>query len=138
MDEVLRLLNRRNESGSFNRLIGLQLITAGEGCAELCLPMRPELLNPLGKVHGGVIYTLCDVAAGAATASSGRVGVTLNSSMSYLRPGEPTADLIAKTRLLKLGRTTAVHDVDVYQGERLIASGQFTMFFTGGSLRDYQ
>lgn len=138
MADLLQRLNRRNEHGSYNMLNGLKILSAAEGYAEVLLPVRPEVLNPLGNVHGGAIYTLCDVAAGTATASTGRIGVTLSSSMNYLRPGRSDEDLLAKTSQLKCGRTTAVYSVDVYQGERLIASGQFTMFFTGDKLCDLQ
>ena len=54
--------------------------------------------------------------------------------MSYLRPGYANEGLLAKTRELKHGRTTAVYLVDVYQGDRLIANGQFTMYYTGETI----
>ena len=134
MSDALVFLRERQESGGYNRLHGLRVLTVREGYAEVCLPAGESILNPLGSVHGGAIYTLCDVAAGTAAASRGRVGVTLSSSMSYLRPGHREEGLLAKTQELKNGRTTAVYSVDVYQGSRLIANGQFTMYFTGETL----
>ena len=134
MGDILQHLKARHEHGKYHQLHGLQILSLSDGYAKVFMPPSPNILNPLGNVHGGAIYTLCDVAAGTAAASRGRVGVTLSSSMSYLRPGHREEGLLAKTQELKNGRTTAVYSVDVYQGSRLIANGQFTMYFTGETL----
>ncbi len=132
MGDILQRLKYRHERENlYHQMHDLKIVSLSDGYAEVFLPARPEVLNPLGNFHGGAIYTLCDVAAGTAAASRGRVGVTLSSSMSYMRPGHNSEGLLAKTTEMKYGRTTAVYSVDVYQGDRLIANGQFTMFFTG-------
>lgn len=131
MADLLQHLKARHEYSHYHQMHGLKILSLSDGYAEVLMPASPDVLNPLGNVHGGAIYTLCDVAAGTAAASRGLAGVTLTSAMNYLRPGHAGEDLLAKTRELKHGRTTAVYEVDVYQGERLIASGQFTMFYTG-------
>lgn len=138
MGDLLQQLKTRHEHGTYHKLHELKILSLLDGYAEVFMPARPEVLNPLGNVHGGAIYTLCDVAAGTAAASTGRIAVTLSSNMNYLRPGHSDEGLLAKTKELKCGRNTAVYGVDVYQGERLIASGQFTMYFTGEELRDLQ
>lgn len=132
MADILQHLRDNREWGNlYHELHGLSILSLSDGYAEVYLPARPEVLNPMGKFHGGAIYTLCDVAAGTAAAARGRLAVTLSSSMSYMRPGHNEEGLTAKTTELKYGKTTAVYSVDVYQGDRLIANGQFTMFFTG-------
>ena len=132
MADILQHLKNQNERQNlYHKMHGLQIVSLTDGYAEVFMPARPDVLNPMGNFHGGAIYTLCDVAAGTAAASRGRAGVTLSSSMTYMRPGHSNEGLLAKTTELKYGRTTAVYSVDVYQGIRLIANGQFTMFFTG-------
>lgn len=54
--------------------------------------------------------------------------------MSYLQARHAGEDLLARTCELKSRRTTAVYSVDVYQGDRLIANGQFTMYYTGETI----
>lgn len=135
MGDILQHLKYRHErENKYHQMHDLKIISLNDGYAEVYLPARPEVLNPLGNFHGGAIYTLCDVAAGTAAASRGRVAVTLSSAMNYMRPGHSDEGLLAKTKELKCGRTTAVYSVDVYQGARLIANGQFTMYFTGEEL----
>ena len=135
MADILQHLKYRHEKENlYHQLHGLKIVSLSDGYAEVFLPASPKVLNPLGNFHGGAIYTLCDVAAGTAAASRGRIGVTLSSSLNYMRPGHHDEGLLAKTTERKYGRTTAVYSVDVYQGERLIANGQFTMYFTGESV----
>jgi uncharacterized protein (TIGR00369 family) len=75
--------------------------------------------------HGGVIAALIDLAGHAAVAVKiGRMAPTIDLRIDYLRPSDG-ADLIAKARLLKAGRTVARVDIDVTDTQgRLIAVGR--------------
>ena len=85
------------------------------GCKVSCA-IRPELLNPSGIVHGGMIATLADVAAGLmALQADGWVRniVTQNCNLHYLRPG--TGDrLWAESHVVRKGRRMCVVRVDCY------------------------
>lgn len=132
MADVLAYLRQRQENGGFNELLGMRVRTVRAGYAEIELPANPSNLNPLGNAHGGAIYSLCDTAAGTATISRGRIGVTLSASIQYLRPGKNGQALIAKTREIKVGRTTAVYGVTVTNEEGTeVADATFTMFYVG-------
>ena len=74
-------------------------------------------LRPGGTVSGPSMFGLADVCVYAMVlARKGRqsLAVTTNSSLDFLRKPEGDADMIAKCRLLKLGRTLAVGDVLMY------------------------
>ena len=75
--------------------------------------------------HGGVIATLIDVAGHAAVAVKiGKMAPTIDLRIDYLRPsiGE---SIVARARLLKVGRLLARVDVDVTDAQgRLIAVGR--------------
>ena len=43
-------------------------------------------LNFMGSVHGGALFTLADVAAGTAMIAHGHTCVTLNSTLSFIKP----------------------------------------------------
>ena len=134
MADALTYLRHKQESNGFNELLGLRILHIRPGYAEIELPANPANLNPLGNAHGGAIYALCDVAGGTAAASYGRVGVTLNASINYLRPGKEGKALVAKTREIKNGRTTAVYGIDVTDEDgTLVADATFTMYYVGDS-----
>ena len=134
MADALAYLRQRQENGGFNELLGLRVQHIRPGYAEIVLPASENNLNPLGNAHGGAIYALCDVAAGTAAASYGRVGVTLNASLTYMRPGKQGQALTARTRELKNGRTTAVYEVEVTSEDgTAVANAVFTMYYIGDS-----
>ena len=74
-------------------------------------------LRPGGTVSGPAMFGLADVAVYLAVlAQIGPVAlaVTTNAGIDFLRKPAAGADLIAKARLLKLGRVLAVGEVLIY------------------------
>ena len=74
-------------------------------------------LRPGGTVSGPSMFSLADVAAYLMTLA--RIGpqalaVTTNCSIDFMRKPASGADLIAETRLLKLGRALSVCDAMIY------------------------
>ena len=74
-------------------------------------------LRPGGTVSGPTMFSLADISLYILTMS--RIGpvslaVTTNCSMDFMRKPEAEVDLIAETRLLKLGRNLCVGDVLIY------------------------
>jgi len=74
-------------------------------------------LRPGGTVSGPSMFALADVAVYLAILS--RIGpkalsVTTNCSIDFIRKPAANTDMIAETRLLKLGRALAVGDVLMY------------------------
>jgi uncharacterized protein (TIGR00369 family) len=74
----------------FTRLLGARREFSEAGRARLVLDARPDLGNVIGAVHGGVVFTLMDVAMASAAVSVfdfTRTAVTLNMNSSFLEPG---------------------------------------------------
>ncbi|TMV08740.1 PaaI family thioesterase [Ruegeria sediminis] len=74
-------------------------------------------LRPGGTVSGPSMFALADVCVYAMVlARLGRMAlaVTTSCSMDFMRKPEGQAQMIAKCRLLKLGRTLAVGDILMY------------------------
>ncbi len=88
-------------------------------------------LRPGGTVSGPSIFALADVSAYLMTLA--RIGpkalaVTTNCSIDFMRKPAANVDLIARTRLLKLGRQLSVCDVLVYSegGDTPVARASLT------------
>lgn len=78
------------------------------------LRVQEQHLRPGGTVSGPSMFALADVAMYLAIlARIGPVGlaVTTNCSIDFMRKPAAGVDLIAKARVLKLGRVLAVGDV---------------------------
>ncbi|MEM6825625.1 MAG: PaaI family thioesterase [Pseudomonadota bacterium] len=82
--------------------------------ATIRMPVRESHLRPGGTVSGPSMFALADVGvylAVLAMIGPKALAVTTNASMDFMRKPEPGRDLLAATRLLKLGRVLAVGDV---------------------------
>jgi acyl-coenzyme A thioesterase PaaI-like protein len=91
-----------------------------EGIAPMSATVRlihhPRHLRPGGTISGPAMFAVCDAALFVAIL--GEIGpvahaVTTSASINFLRKPAP-ADLIARTRLLKLGKRLAVGEVALY------------------------
>lgn len=122
----------------FRQLVGFRIDAWREGEAVVSLAVAPRHLNRSGSVHGGVITTLIDAAAGFAgchtpVAGHVRKAVTLSMSTQFVAP---LADgrLIATGRVIGGGRRIFHVAVDVHDDRgRLIATGQCTYKYEKGS-----
>ncbi|WP_299844174.1 PaaI family thioesterase [uncultured Paracoccus sp.] len=92
-----------------------------ESATEDLLVMRLKVndahLRPGGTVSGPSMFGLVDLAIYCAILSKiGPVGlsVTTNASIDFMRKPESGRDLLARCRLLKLGRVLAVGDALIY------------------------
>jgi uncharacterized protein (TIGR00369 family) len=103
------------EHSPFHRLIGLELIRAEAGEAEMRLPWREEFGRDDDSdwYHGGVLAALVDIAGDYAIASRlERWVATIDLRVDYLRPAL-RGDLTAVARAVKVGRTVGVADVEL-------------------------
>lgn len=79
------------------------------------LPYDARSLRPGGTISGPTMMSLADTAVYALVLSAiGKVplAVTTNLSINFLRKPQPAA-LIAEARMLKLGRSLAICDVEI-------------------------
>ncbi len=102
------------------------------GEKELVLEMeiQERHLNPWKIVHGGVLFSLADTAAGCLPIMQGKKVVTLSSHISYLKAAG-TGRIRAKAEARHRGQSTWMLRVDVMQGEVLLAEASFTFFVLG-------
>jgi len=98
-------------------LVGMNLVSVGEGTATFtCLPDESHY-NPIGMVHGGLVCTLLDSAAGCAVQTTLPAGVGYTSielKVSYLRPLRHDSGVITCTgTVVKPGRRVAFAEATV-------------------------
>lgn len=123
--ELIKIANNRS---SFNKHNGIKVVDIGDDFCVVEGELKDESMNPWGMAHGGFVYSLCDVAAGALVSKTECRGVTLSANMQYLRPSVGKK-LRAEGKLLKRGKTVAFVHTDVYNNEGVhTATGEFQIF----------
>ena len=89
-------------------------------------------LNYYGNAHGGYLFTLCDQISGLVLISQGLDGVTLQSSINYLRAGNLGDKLTVSGICVHPGRKTRIVNVVISNQEnKNVCKATFTMFITG-------
>lgn len=117
----------------FHRLIGLVLLRAADGEAELRLPWRPEFRREEGSdwYHGGVISAIIDIAGDYAIASRlGRWVPTIDLRVDYLRPALE-GDLTAVARAVKIGQAVGVADIELRDARGVLVAVGRGAYATG-------
>ena len=123
-------LNERMRGFATHTGVVIEAATPGSGTVSLELSEKTR--NPNGTVHGGVYFTLMDVAAGVSGVfkeEGNRKIVSQCASVYFLRPAV-SGKITAKAVLVRDGRRTALSRVDVFdEKEQLLATGEFELFY---------
>jgi len=106
-------------------MLAMQVESVQAGAVTIRVPYREEFVRPGGTVSGAVMMAVADFAMyGVVLSLIGRVdlAVTTNLSINFLRR-PPPGDVLAKARILKLGKRLAVGEVLLHGGndEDLVA-----------------
>jgi 1,4-dihydroxy-2-naphthoyl-CoA hydrolase len=115
----------------FDSLYGLQVVSATPDEIRAEVPVRDELKQPAGLVHGGVFASIAEAIASLGTFAGvhedGKVAMGLSNQTSFLRPlTEGTIHALARRR--HSGRTTWVWEVDITDDDgRLCALVRMTV-----------
>jgi acyl-CoA thioesterase len=113
---------------AYSQLLGCRVLRLDEGLAEVGMTLEPQLRNRLGKLHGGAMFSLVDVAMGlACSASHGfdKSSVTIECKINYIR-AVADGDVLCVAKVIHAGRRTLVVDAEVLQGDKLMAKAQAT------------
>src|SRR5262245_56903551 len=86
----------------FSQWLGIERIEEGEGFCTLRMTIRQERCNGFGIAHGGISFSLADSALAFASNSHGPQAVSLETSISHLKPLRPGDIILAKAKELNL------------------------------------
>jgi acyl-CoA thioesterase len=113
------------------RHLDITIEEANKDFARASMPLAEYHKNGMGMAHGGAIFSLADVAFGAAAnAGAKNVVVSLNTSIEFLRPGM-AGPLAAEAKIIRAGQHVVVYDVEIFDARReLIAKATCTGFQT--------
>ncbi len=97
-----------------------------DGQAEVTWTPTPDMANPFGSVHGGIIATLIDEVTGAAVMSSVGAGsaptVSMNVEYLYAIPIGGTYRAVGE--IVRMGRAMAIADARILDEDgKLLARG---------------
>jgi len=111
------------------RLLGLTVVSQESGRAAIEFEADERFANPMGTLHGGVLFDLADAAMGMAyrgTLADGETFTTLELKINFLRPVWK-AKLHAEARVVRAGKTVGLVECDIVDERgRLVARASST------------
>lgn len=96
----------------FAAVNGMTIAEVSDDCCVCSCRIREEHRNAMGNVMGGVIFTLADFAFAVCDNNVHKPTTGMDADIRFLSAPKG-AELIAKARVIKSGRTTTTVQVDV-------------------------
>jgi len=103
-----------------------EITDMGEGFSEVKMQVQDRHLNSAEVCHGGVIFTLADLAFALASNSYGSLALAINAHISFIKPVKVGDVLIARAEEFSRGKTLATYHVTVKKD-----TGDKVAFFEG-------
>ncbi len=132
--QILRekIYHRASQGGYFSARVELVYDALEETWAAGHFDAKQHHCNPYGIVHGGAYYALMDQLTGMAVAFCGYAGVTIDSSVNYIRSARVGERVLCRVDRIHMGRSIAVFEAKC-TGEdgALQATGTFHLFLRG-------
>ena len=126
------VVNKMLETDAFSNWLGIGIIESKEGYSKITMTVRPEMLNGLGVVHGGIAFSLGDSAFAFACNSRNNLSLALDTSINFLKPVYIDDVLIAEATEIHNGKSTGLYQIKITnQQDQLVALFKGTCFRTG-------
>lgn len=126
MSQAKAIVNRMMQQDLFSQWLGITVMEVKPGFCRLKMTVRNEMCNGFGIAHGGIAYSLADSALAFASNAHGRKAVSIETSISHLRPVHTGSVLEAIAT-----EVTATNRLGVYDVKITLADGTLAALFKG-------
>jgi acyl-CoA thioesterase len=109
-EEIVQLMLQKD---AFSKWMNVIVRDISLGNCTLEMKVSSDMLNGFEILHGGLSYSLCDSALAFAANSYGYKCVSIETSISHLKPVGPEDTLQAQPTELHRGRSIGVYEVTV-------------------------
>jgi acyl-CoA thioesterase len=99
----------------FSQWLGLKILEIKKGSCKLQMTIRKEMLNGHGTAHGGITYSFADSALGFASNSHGQKSVSIETSISHIKPLVENDIIIAEAVEESCSNKIGIYTIKVYK-----------------------
>lgn len=123
------IVDKMMERDLFSQWMGIERIEEREGYSQLKMAIRPEMCNGFEIAHGGITYSLADSALAFASNSRGRQAISIETSISHIKPLRSGDTIIATAVEKNLSNSIGIYEVSINRGNgELVALFKGTVF----------
>ena len=105
----------------FSTWLGIEILECEIGRCKVGLTIKKDMLNSMGKAHGGISYSLADTAFGFAANTHGKYAVSIETSINHIEALEEGNYSVAESVIEKVKNKLGFNIIEVKRGEELIA-----------------
>jgi acyl-CoA thioesterase len=109
-------------SDDFSSWLGIQIHKVKEGEVVLSLDVKEIHTNGFKIAHGGICYSLADSCLAFVANSYGYKAVSVETSISHVTKVYPGDTLIACSKLVYKGNSSAVFIVEIINQEKILVA----------------
>lgn len=112
-----------------HRAMGVEAIDAADGQSRIEVSVGAGMVNAAGMFHGGIVYTLCDMACYAALLSvlpEGENAATHDLHVSLMRAARIGDRVCFSGRVIRRGRSIAFMEAEARCRDQLLARATVT------------
>lgn len=111
--EAKEIIDSLYKNDLFSQWLGIERLAEDNGFSRLQMMIRPEMCNGFGIAHGGIAYSFADSALAFASNSQGKYAVSIETSISHLKPLH-SGDVIIATAIEKsLSNRIGIYDIQI-------------------------
>jgi len=113
--------NKMLSQDAFSSWLGIEILESEKGKVKVGLKIRKEMLNSMGKAHGGISYSLADTAFGFAANTHGKYAVSIETSINHIEALNEGDYIVAESVIENVKNKLGFNIVEVRRGEELVA-----------------
>jgi acyl-CoA thioesterase len=106
-------ITEKFEKDYFAKLLGIEIIEIECGFARVRMTITEQMLNSLGKTHGGALFAAADFALAVASNSYGEAAVSTNVSINYIKASSKGSVIDAVATEESRTRKTGLYRIEV-------------------------
>jgi acyl-CoA thioesterase len=138
MREHLEVVKKQFERDNYAKSLGIVLDKLTDDTIQMHMQLREDMLNMYNRPHGGIIYSLADVAFSILGNNKNNISVGLDCSITYHASPDPGTVLVVEGKTLSNSRRTAAFLFEVYTEKKemriLVATMKSVSYRTGKSI----
>ena len=128
-DNAKQIVDKMMEKDLFSQWLGVERLEEREGYSKLRMTIRPEMCNGFDIAHGGISFSFADSALAFASNSRGRQAVSIETSISHIRPIRAGETIIATAEEKNVSNSIGIYEVTVTkQNGELVALFKGTVY----------
>ena len=116
----------------FSQWLGIEVLELTKGFCKLEMKVRKEMLNGFSILHGGVTFSLADTALAFAANSVGKISISTEASISYIKKAKENDILTAVAEEASITEKTGIYYTRIINQDNItIALFKGTVLRTG-------